>query len=445
LAKVDLCFPNNVSDYDLQMSIQSVNFQEFSFLSKEAKELNSKSNSQNVDGLDALGKFALNAATNTFKIESKQLSARKFKETADLNDKLKIRKSSLAAEMVMLHLNCDNPSLKVGSKISFSTKPLQDKAAQNHGEFIITSITHSTDGIGNYENLVYAIPSSVTIPPNPFIEKPMAETQMGIVLDNNDPEKRGRVQVKLLWQENDEKTPWLRVMSLSAGAQNGDKKNRGIFFTPEVGDMVLVGFTQNDPERPFVLGSMPTGKTSDTTKNNDNQTKAIRTRTGATIYFHDKEKSKEQEIRIQTDKENYLSILVNNGNGNIKLYSTKEIEVKSKELINIKSGGTINISATKELNMKAENIKMEASDSITIKAEKNIKQKSGQDFEVEAGKDLKSKATMNVSLEGGSKTHVAGMVVDVQSQTTMEVKAQAMLSVQASGITEVKGGLVKIN
>lgn len=435
-SKIALSFPHDVSDYDLKMSIQSVNFKEVSFLSKEGSDINESSGSQNVDGLDALGKYALDVASQTFKFQSKKLSERKFKEASELKDKLKIQKSALAAEMVVLRLNTDNPAIKIGSRISFSTKPLLDKPAHDMGEFFVTTLTHSTDGLGNYENLIFAIPSSITIPPNPYAQKPLAETQIGVVIGNDDPEKRGRVQVKLLWQENEEKTPWLRVMSHSGGALGSGDKNRGIFFTPEIDDHVLVGFTQNDPERPFVLGSLMTGKTSDSAHNSNNQTKTIRTRSGATVYFHDKEKSKEQEIRIETDKDNYLSILVNNGNGNIKLYSTKEIEVKSKESIKVNSGETIHVEAGKSITMKSEKINIEASDSIKIKANKKI------DIE---SMDITAKANNAIALSGSAKASLEAAQVEVNGSATTKVSANATLDVQSSGITSVKGTLVKIN
>ncbi len=434
--KLALSFPHDVSDYDLKMSIQSVNFKEVSFLSKEATDLNETSSSQKVDGLDALGNYALDVATQTFKFQSKKLTERKFNDASDLKDKLKIQKAALAAEMVVLRLNTDSAAIRIGSRISFSSKPLLDKPAHDMGEFLVTTITHHTDGLGNYENLIYAIPSSITIPPNPYAQKPLAETQIGVVIGNDDPEKRGRVQVKLLWQENEEKTPWLRVMAHSGGALGSGGKNRGIFFTPEIGDHVLIGFTQNDPERPFVLGSLMTGKTSDSGHNSDNQTKTIRTRSGATVYFHDKEKSKEQEIRIETDKDNYLSILVNNGNGNIKLFSTKEIEVKSKESIKVNSGETIHVEAGKSITMKSEKINMEASDSIKIKANKKIDLEST---------DITAKANNGIALSGAAKASLEAAQVEVNGSATTKVSANATLDVQSSGITSVKGTLVKIN
>ena len=43
-------------------------------------------------------------------------------------------------------------------------------------------------------------------------------------------------------------------------------KTEDFFFTPEINDFVIVGFTQNDPNRPFVMGSVPHGKAIDTAK-----------------------------------------------------------------------------------------------------------------------------------------------------------------------------------
>ncbi len=76
--------------------------------------------------------------------------------------------------------------------------------------------------------------------------------QAARVVANYDPENRGRVRVQLYWQGGGPLL-WAPVASAHAGAAFG------LMTTPEIGDEVLVGFLDSDPERPAVLGSVWNG------------------------------------------------------------------------------------------------------------------------------------------------------------------------------------------
>ena len=48
----------------------------------------------------------------------------------------------------------------------------------------------------------------------------------------------------------------MRVQSPDAGKSDKVAKNRGFVFIPEPGDLVMVGFEQGNPDRPYVTGSL---------------------------------------------------------------------------------------------------------------------------------------------------------------------------------------------
>ncbi|HRO43242.1 MAG TPA: phage baseplate assembly protein V [Flavipsychrobacter sp.] len=419
---VNLEYPNDISDINLQMRIAPVNFEQVGYISKENTKLSAKASSQQVSGLDNFGKHALKTSEQIYNIPTTSLSKRKFTENKELDESVKVAKASNASDLVQLQAGCDSPFVKLGGQVHVKA----EKA--DYGKFIVTSVVHTTDGLGNYHNEFEAIPSTITVPPNPHYEKPIAESQMAVVTDNKDPDNLGKVKVQLLWQKSNASTPWIRVLTPHSGMRNGDKTNRGVFFTPEVGDYVIVGFTQNDPDRPFVMGSIPHGKAINTQKNTDNHVKAIRTRMGSTIYFHDKENSKEQEIRIETDVNNYISVLVNNSNGDIKIYSSKAIEVNSKESIIVQSGKTINV--------KSEKISIEASDSISMKANQKIEIK-GADVIIEGSKTFAAK--------GGTSAKVESAQIEVKASASAKVSGGATLDLEGGGMANLKAGLVKIN
>lgn len=422
-SEVKLQYPNDISNLNLNIRIAPLAFEHVGYLSKEDKKLQNTSSSAQVAGLDALGKHALSISEQTFKAQAGGLSKRKFTEAKELEESVKIAKSASAANFVVMEASSDSPQLKPGVTVSVTAEKTDGEGkteTTDYGKFTVVTVHHSTDGHGNYRNEFEAVPSTIAVMPNPYYIKPIAEPQIGVVTDNKDPDKLGKVKVKLLWQKDAATTPFIRVLTPHGGAYTDSKKTRGQFFTPEVNDYVIVGFTQNDPDRPFVMGSIPHGKAIDSASNSDNHIKSISTRSGNIITFLDKENNKEREIRIQTDDTNYISINLKNSDGTIKVYSSKAIEVSSKETIVVKAGKSIDVQGDKTINVKSEKITVEATDSISMKANKKI-EISAMDVAIEASKGLEAK--------GGATAKVQG----------------AMLDLEGSSMANLKAAMVKIN
>jgi len=76
----------------------------------------------------------------------------------------------------------------------------------------------------------------------------------GLVTDNLDPEKLGRVRAKVETAGFiDQDTPWARpLVHLIGGAPD-----MGLAVVPPVGSLVLIYFAMGDPDRPLWLGSIP--------------------------------------------------------------------------------------------------------------------------------------------------------------------------------------------
>jgi uncharacterized protein involved in type VI secretion and phage assembly len=77
---------------------------------------------------------------------------------------------------------------------------------------------------------------------------------LGVVTNNDDPAGIGRVRVRYPALGDDLEGAWARIASTSAGAE------RGVTMLPVVGEEVLVGFEHDDTRRPYVLGSLFSGK-----------------------------------------------------------------------------------------------------------------------------------------------------------------------------------------
>jgi uncharacterized protein involved in type VI secretion and phage assembly len=114
------------------------------------------------------------------------------------------------------------------------------------------------------------------------------EPVIGIVTDNKDPSKLGRVKLKIPILSDQDTTYWCPIIMLGAG------KNRGWFFIPEKDDEVLVMFEHGDLNRPLVVGALWNGKDKPPDKNpGGNPRRVIKSRQGSKITFDD---DKEQLI-----------------------------------------------------------------------------------------------------------------------------------------------------
>lgn len=183
---------------------------------------------------------------------------------------------------------------------------------------------------------------------------------IGIVTNNKDPEKLGRVKVKFPWLSNDDESNWARIASPMAG------KEMGIFFLPEVEDEVLVAFEYGDINIPYIIGSLWNGKDKPPLTNDDgkNNFRIIKSRSGHIIKLDDTDGEEKIEI---VDKGEKNMVIIDTKNNRISVKSDKDIEISAP-------------------NGK---VKIEAKDF-------EVKSSSSTKIEASAGMDLKASGNMNV-------------------------------------------------
>jgi len=127
---------------------------------------------------------------------------------------------------------------------------------------------------------------------------------IGVVMQlENDPDKQHRVKIRLPLVDQHEGI-WARVAALDAG--NG----RGSFFRPEVKDEVVVGFLNDDPRHPVILGMLNSGaKPAPLEARDANNEKGFVTRSKMKMIFNDEKKTlvletpKGKKIAIDEDKD----------------------------------------------------------------------------------------------------------------------------------------------
>lgn len=205
---------------------------------------------------------------------------------------------------------------------------------------------------------------------------------------------------------------WARMAHYYATADSG------FVFYPEVGDEVLLGFLNNDPSFPVIVGSMYSSKiklSSEHTPDDKNTFKAISVSKGKMKVEFDTSDGKEV-ITIITPTKN--KIVMSDAD---KMITIEDPNNKNKMVFD--SAGIL-LEAEKDIVLKSKTagIAMEAMKDIAMKATANIK--------AEATANVEIKATAQAKMEG-----TAGI----------ELKSAAMAKLEGSAMCEVKGGLLKLN
>lgn len=219
-----------------------------------------------------------------------------------------------------------------------------------------------------------------------------------VVTNINDPDKLGRVKVKLLNLDlPDYETDFIRVMTPMSGA------GWGMLFFPNVGDEVLVAFCGGDISRAYVLGSLwnKNFKTPAEIKE-DNPIRMIQTKAGHKLVFDDSDGK--EKITLQTKNE--LLIKLDDEKNCITVQ-----DKGGKNLIKVDSAnGTITIQADKKVNISAGSTKiiMESGGSLSVSSDSSAKIKSskitvsGDSAEVKGGSSLKLSSGGQASLKGAA-------------------------------------------
>ncbi len=183
---------------------------------------------------------------------------------------------------------------------------------------------------------------------------------IGVVTNNQDPDKLGRVKLRFPWLSESEESHWARLAVPMAG------NDRGSYFLPEVDDEVLVAFEHGDLRFPYVLGALWNGKDAPPADNADgkNNLRLIKSRSGHVIKLNDEDGKETIEIVDMSGKN---SIVIDTAKNTLTITTDKDITLAAAQ-------GTIKLEAQK------------------------IELKSSADTKIEAGAgmDVKASATLNV-------------------------------------------------
>ncbi len=217
----------------------------------------------------------------------------------------------------------------------------------NNRSLLITSEHHTIDQEGWKTTYAFGLESNASYAENISLIRGKNESrtgqnnsisglQIGVVTNlENDPLNHYRIQVQITSINNSGEGYWARMACLQAG------ENRGAWFIPEVGDEVVLGFLNANPDSPVVLGKLYSDANSAPFDlSNDNHLQGIVTKEGSHLLFDDEAKS----IELKTSSGN--TILISDDESGIILedQNGNKIQMDSNG-ITIESAGDIDLKA----------------------------------------------------------------------------------------------------
>lgn len=226
-----------------------------------------------------------------------------------------------------------------------------------NGKTLVTGLRHRIDGSGWRTDVQFGLPAEGFSQSADIVDAPAAGLlpgvtglQIGVVSAfEADPDGELRVKVALPGVDPEKALVWARLASPDAG------KDRGYYFRPEPDDEVVVGFLNNDPRHPIILGSLYGSKNTPAAAmgepDDKNEKKGIVTKKGTTIGFVDGDKA---SVFIETAGKNKLlldddgeKISLEDQHGNSITMDKDGIVLKSAKDFKIEASANIEIKGSK--------------------------------------------------------------------------------------------------
>lgn len=254
------------------------------------------------------------------------------------------------------------------------------------------------------ENKVDALKASGRLPA-------MNGLQIGVVKKiDSDPNNEFRVQVTLPLIQTSDDGIWARLSSFYASS------GIGAFFYPEVGDEVVLGFLDDHPSAPIILGSLYSKKNkAPQTPDDKNSHKTILTKSKMELDFNEEDKI----ITIQTPGKNIITISDKDKGITITDENKNQIQM-NKDGVTIESKKAMTLKAANDLEISAKGITIKAQNALTAQ-----------------GSDATVKAQNGLTLQGTNST--------LKASASLQASGGASAELKASGSMTIKGAMVSIN
>ncbi len=275
--------------------------------------------------------------------------------------------------------------------------------------------------------------------PKPVVQGAQTATVVGKPGEEIDTDEFGRVKVQFHWDrqgKNDDRSSCrVRVAQVWAGQE------WGAIHIPRIGQEVIVGFLEGDPDRPIITGRVYNGEHKPPYKLPENATQSgIKTRSskgGKDSTFNEirfEDKKGEEALHIHAEKD--FTVDVEN-DATLRVGLNEDSPAKSsKGVAKFEIGKTMLIDVGDEITLVTgqSKIVMKKNGDITVTC-KNLT--------VKASDSINMKASRRVKIKGQQEVAVKGLNVGVKGDVSAKVEG-GMLDLKADAIASLKGSLTKI-
>ncbi|UBF30558.1 VgrG-related protein (plasmid) [Kovacikia minuta CCNUW1] len=335
--------------------------------------------------------------------------------------------NELSGEFVQADARAEgNPEIRPGKVIKLTNM------GKYSGSYYVTETRHvfqqrvyttefSVRGLRG-ENLLAAVLPQTRLQPGQTL-------LVGIVTNNKDPKKWGRVRVKFPTLTEEHESDWARVVAIGAG------NTRGFDCLPEVNDEVLVGFEHGDIHRPFVIGGVwngvdaPPASVDDSIADGKVRLRTFKTRLGHKLQFVEEDKgSSKKGVYLDTvyghklyvnDTDKKIEIKTN-GNHQVTLDDqNKKVQIQT-------SGGnslTLDDQSRKITMTGTSQIEITAPQGITLKVGANSVVLSTTNVTLKTASSSVDLGPAGVNVTSSGMTTVKGTTTTVKGDTAVTVSA----------------------
>ena len=266
------------------------------------------------------------------------------------------------ARMLRTRLSMLRGSFKIGGFTSVNLLDninLEGMGLKFKGLTMVTGIRHEVTENGWFTHLQFGLgaaglsgTTSLTALPASGLLPGINGLQTAVVEDIElDATKRVRVKVRMFGAIGADKVVWARMATLGAGHE------RGMFFWPEKNDEVVLGFINDDPRYPVILGSLYGSKNMPPVPRDEtNATKGFVSRKGLKLIFDDEL----QQVSIHTSEGNRIVINENKKFIEINDVNKNNITLSADGIV-INAANNLVIKAEGDISIKGKAVKIEGS------------------------------------------------------------------------------------